>query len=157
MWTNSLVYNFWAISFVYFITSESNLLQILLDWIRIRIFQAAGSRSALRRTAVSGSEKNECGSTALVYRWKHHTKIVKILTLQCTSACFSACGMDCIHHRVPLSRSCSRLRCRFSVFCEATRRPGPHWSERSRDDSCPVPLGWRPDDSCPIPIGWCCR
>ena len=30
-------------------------------------FKAAGSGSALRRTAGSGSAKNECGSTALVY------------------------------------------------------------------------------------------
>ena len=37
MWTNSIVYNFWAIFFVYFNTSQSNLLQILLGWIRIRI------------------------------------------------------------------------------------------------------------------------
>ena len=35
--------------------------QICLAWIRIRIKKAAGSRSALRKTARSGSAKNECG------------------------------------------------------------------------------------------------
>ena len=38
MLTNSIVYNFGATFFVYFNTSQSNLLQILLGWIRIRIF-----------------------------------------------------------------------------------------------------------------------
>ena len=38
MWTNSIVYNFRAIFLVYFNTSLSNLLQILLGRIRIRFF-----------------------------------------------------------------------------------------------------------------------
>ena len=38
---------------------------ICLSWIRIRILKAAGSGSALRRTAGSGPARNECGSTAL--------------------------------------------------------------------------------------------
>ena len=37
-----------------------------LSWIRIRIKKAAKSESALRKTAGSGSAKQECGSTALV-------------------------------------------------------------------------------------------
>ena len=36
------------------------------NWIRIGIFKAAGSGSAFRKTAGSGSAKNVCGSTALV-------------------------------------------------------------------------------------------
>ena len=55
MWTNSIVCNFNAMFLVYFNSSESNLLQILLDWIRICIFKAAGSGSALKRTPGSGS------------------------------------------------------------------------------------------------------
>ena len=39
MWTNSIVYNFRAIFFVYFNTSWCNLLHILLGWIRISIFK----------------------------------------------------------------------------------------------------------------------
>ena len=65
MWTNFIVFNFWTIFFVFFNSSWSNLLQILLGWIRIRIYKAAGSGSALRWTVGSGSAKNECGSTAL--------------------------------------------------------------------------------------------
>ena len=65
MWTNFIVFNFWTIFFVFFNSSWSNLLQILLGWIRIRIYKAAGSGSALRWTVGSGLAKNECGSTAL--------------------------------------------------------------------------------------------
>ena len=60
-----------------FITFEQSLLSIstlhnVICYkmrIQICIFQAAGSRSGstLRRTAGSGSLKNECGSTALVH------------------------------------------------------------------------------------------
>ena len=46
-------------------SSWSNLLQILLGWIRIRIYKAARSGSALRWTAGPVSAKNECGSTVL--------------------------------------------------------------------------------------------
>ena len=68
MWTrgptSSIVFNFWAVFYVFFNSSWSYLLQIWLGLIRIRIKKATGSGSALRRTAGSGSAKNKCGSTA---------------------------------------------------------------------------------------------
>ena len=65
-----MVFNFLAIFYVSSTLYKVNLLQILLSWIRIRIWKAAGSwsGSALKRTAGSGSGyvKNVCGSPALV-------------------------------------------------------------------------------------------
>ena len=46
------------ISYRYFFTK-------FLSWIRIHIKTAAGSGSAIRKTAGSGSAKNECGYTDL--------------------------------------------------------------------------------------------
>ena len=46
-------------------TPHKDIFHKFLSWIRIRICYAAGSGSAFRKTAGSGSAKNECGSTAL--------------------------------------------------------------------------------------------
>ena len=86
MWTSSIDINFWVIFYVFFNSSWSNLLQILLGWIRIRIKKAAGSGFALRRTAGSGSAKNESGSTALAVSISQAAKSPRFSCFQSVSS-----------------------------------------------------------------------
>ena len=67
LWTSSMVFNFWAIFLVFFNTLQANFFYKFCK-AGSGPGSASESRSALKKTAGSGSSKNECGSTALLFQ-----------------------------------------------------------------------------------------